>query len=97
MDWEELKKNPLAWIVVTLFLVAGVEVASFKITVNKTTENVIQEMQKHYTPGPYAPGFDPDKVNPNFWRNQQPSPDFNQPSRSVMYSDWNSDWESQRH
>lgn len=38
--------------------------------VPKITKNVIQELRREYTPGPYDPGFDPDKVNPNALRSE---------------------------
>jgi len=38
--------------------------------VPKITKNVIQELKREYTPGPYDPGFDPDKVNPNAMRSE---------------------------
>ena len=28
----------------------------------------MDELKRSYTPGPYDPGFDPDKVNPNYFR-----------------------------
>lgn len=31
------------------------------------TNRVIKELRMEYTPGPYAPGFDPDKVNPRLF------------------------------
>jgi len=34
------------------------------LLVNKVTVKVIEELRRSYTPGPYDPGFDPDKVNP---------------------------------
>ena len=30
----------------------------------KITEKVMQEIKRDYVPGPYEPGFDPDKVPP---------------------------------
>jgi hypothetical protein len=30
----------------------------------KITERVMQEIKRDYVPGPYEPGFDPDKVPP---------------------------------
>lgn len=38
--------------------------------VPKITRNVIQELKREYSPGPYDPGFDPDKVNPNLFRSE---------------------------
>lgn len=39
--------------------------------VENITRNVMQELKRSYTPGPYDPGFDPDKVNPNSFRQSE--------------------------
>ena len=67
-DFEELINNKLFWIVAivgfTLVSFLGVKV----YLVEKVTNNVIIKLQKEYSPGPYAPGFDPDLVDPNAFR-----------------------------
>lgn len=37
--------------------------------VKKVTAEVVKELRREYAPGPYSPGFDPDKVDPTFWQN----------------------------
>lgn len=32
------------------------------------TAQVIDSLRKEYSPGPYAPGFDPDKIDPRLMR-----------------------------
>ena len=51
----------LATIVTTLFIV----VLASNLLVDKISDKVIQELKRTYTPGPYDPGFDPDKLNPS--------------------------------
>jgi len=69
-DFQELLNNKLFWLVAFL----GIGMASFvglKVyLVNKVTANVIEKLQKEYTPGPYSPGFNPDLVDPNFFKNR---------------------------
>lgn len=36
--------------------------------IDKICDRVIVKLQKEYSPGPYSPGFDPDKISPNSWR-----------------------------
>jgi hypothetical protein len=81
----------LVAIVIILVLVLG---AAFgmNILVDKTSDRVIEKLQRDYVPGPYAPGIDPDKINPNFWRSQQRP---YMPQQSVEQK-WQSDWERQR-
>jgi hypothetical protein len=35
-----------------------------KVLVVKTTQQVMERLSRDYVPGPYAPGFDPDKIDP---------------------------------
>jgi hypothetical protein len=55
---------------VALFLAFALVGVGSKVIVKKTSEAVIQELRKSYTPGPFEPGFDPDKVDPSFFRNR---------------------------
>ena len=38
--------------------------------INAITDNVIQKLKRDYVPGPYDPGFDPDKVNPSYFQSE---------------------------
>ena len=62
---EDLKKNKMLWILlgVTIFNIAAFVVA--KIVIDKAADRVIEKLQKDYSPSPYGPGFDPDKVSPD--------------------------------
>jgi hypothetical protein len=67
-DFQELLNNKLFWLVVFV----GIGMASFVgvrvYLVEKVTTSVIEKLQKEYTPGPYSPGFNPDKIDPNFFQ-----------------------------
>jgi hypothetical protein len=69
-DFEELLNNKLFWVIafIGFSLMAFVGVRTY--LVEKVTDNVIEKLQKEYTPGPYSPGFDPDLVDPNFFKNR---------------------------
>jgi hypothetical protein len=62
---EDLLKNKLFWAVALLavfnlgFYVVG------KALVDKTADRVIEKLQKEYSPSPYGPGLDPDRVDPD--------------------------------
>jgi hypothetical protein len=60
---ETFKNNKLLWIVaaITLFNVGGLLVGN--VLINKAADKVIERLQKGYSPSPYGPGLDPDKVN----------------------------------
>lgn len=44
------------------------------VLIKKITQRVIHELKRDYAPGPYAPGYDPDKVSPKFFQNNKPLP-----------------------
>jgi hypothetical protein len=63
MEWETLKKSVLFWVVVG-FTALNVSAFIFsKFIVHQTTQKVLEKLQKEYSPSPYGPGFDPDKIN----------------------------------
>lgn len=61
---DEFKKNKMLWILlgVTFFNISVFMVGNFLI--DKTANQVINKLQKDYSPSPYGPGFDPDKISP---------------------------------
>lgn len=65
---EDLKNNKMFWvlIVVTIFNIGAFLLG--KVVIDKAADRVIQKLQKEYSPSPYGPGFDPDKVNPNAFK-----------------------------
>jgi hypothetical protein len=65
MEMEQLKKNKLFWVlvIVTVFNVGAFVIG--KVIVDKAADRVIQKLQKDYSPSPYGPGFDPDRVSPD--------------------------------
>jgi hypothetical protein len=107
---KDILENKLLLVVLVLGLVLGAVIVGGKVVIDKVTTKVIQKLQKDYSPGPYAPGFDPDRVNPNFWRQQQQQPPQQQfPPNQVPPNsqfppntplptpvDWRTDWENQR-
>lgn len=88
---NELFENKLIWVVLILCAM-GVLVIGGNFVVDKVADRVIIKLQKGYAPGPYAPGFDPDRVDPNLWRQQQPQI---QPPRYATKI-WEETWEEQR-
>jgi len=71
---ESIMNNKLLWIVIALGVVlVGVFVGG-PILIDRISQKVINKMQKEYSPGPYAPGFDPDRIDPRFFQGQPKSP-----------------------
>jgi hypothetical protein len=68
---QDLKDNKLLWIVVIFtFMNLGFFFGS-RFVINKTADKVIQKLQKEYSPSPYGPGIDPDKIDPEALKRQR--------------------------
>lgn len=67
----DIVKNKLFWIVVALTTFNIGVFAVGKLVVHKAANEVIERLEKEYSPSPYGPGFDPDKVDPDVLRNQR--------------------------
>jgi hypothetical protein len=67
-DFNELFENKLFWFVlfVSVFMLGLLGVKGY--LVNNVADKVIIKLQKEYSPGPYAPGFNPDLVDPQIFR-----------------------------
>jgi len=65
---DELKNNKMFWvlIVVTIFNVGAFLLG--KVVIDKAADRVIQKLEKEYSPSPYGPGFDPDRVKPDAFK-----------------------------
>jgi len=60
---NNLNNNKFFWIVVGLtaaMLVIGV---GGKVFIDKVADVVVEKLKKDYSPSPYGPGIDPDKID----------------------------------
>ena len=57
------KSNKLLFVIVILVLAVILGAVGSKVIVDKTADKVIQKLQKDYSPSPYGPGIDPDKLD----------------------------------
>ena len=62
---NKITENKLFLPLVTLAAVLLFLVLGNKIVIDKVADRVIQKLQKEYSPSPFAPGFDPDKIDVN--------------------------------
>ena len=53
----------LKWVVGILAGFLLIVVVGGNFFVNKVADRVIQRLQKEYSPSPYGPGLDPDKID----------------------------------
>lgn len=65
---EDLKNNKLVWIVVAFLLFNLTVLGLSSLIVERTTKQVIEKLKQEYSPSPYGPSFDPDKVSPDHLR-----------------------------
>lgn len=59
MNSERLKN-----VAVFLFVLVAVLFVNNLVLTNRITSRVLESLKRDYVPGPYEPGFDPDKVPP---------------------------------
>lgn len=55
--------SKLLWVLIALVGVIAVVYLGNKFFVDKVADRVIQKLQKDYSPSPYGPGIDPDKLD----------------------------------
>jgi hypothetical protein len=107
---ENILKKPLFWFVAVLTLFnVGIFVVG-KVVIDKAADAVIHKLQKEYSPSPYGPGLDPDRVDVNSIKQQRLymelarrgdsasfKEDFVQLQQSQSSSDlWLTEWEADR-
>lgn len=57
-----MTRDNLGLIVFFLMALVGVLLVNNVVLTAKITDKVIEQLKRDYVPGPYQPGFDPDKV-----------------------------------
>jgi hypothetical protein len=88
--------NKLLWVVIALTIVMVVVGIGSKVFVDKVANRVIQKLQKDYSPSPYGPGIDPDKLDAEKLKSSTApaAPPFK--AIQPTGSNWTEDWENQR-
>lgn len=64
-------ENQLLAGAITITVTIAIALLLFPIAKNVIVKQVIKDLQANYTPGPYTPGFDMDKVNYDVWHKPQ--------------------------
>lgn len=95
---EEFKKNKVLLFVVALTLINLLVFGLGKIVIEKISDRVIEKLQKEYSPSPYGPGFDPDKVSPSVLdlKHGRFQDELAYYQGAVEKTVWQHDWESER-
>ena len=65
MNFEELKKNKVAWFVGGMLIFNIIAFFISGVLVEKTADKVISKLQKEYSPAkpPYGPGINPNQIS----------------------------------
>jgi hypothetical protein len=61
-----MNKEDLKIVAAMLFSIVASLLLGSIVFPAKITDRVISTLKREYVPGPYNPGFDPDKVPPSF-------------------------------
>lgn len=90
-----MNSSKLLWVVIILtVIILGAGICG-KVLVDKIADKVIQKLQKDYSPSPYGPGIDPDKLDSEKLNTVNTTTPFKaiQPDNSE---NWNDSWEKHR-
>lgn len=61
---EDILKNKLFVVAAAFFAFNMMIFVGGKFVVNKAADEVIERLERNYSPSPYGPGLDPDRVSP---------------------------------
>ena len=84
---NDLLKNKLFWVVLVLGGFLLVVVVGGNKIVDKIADRVIQNLQKDYSPSPYGPGIDPDKLDVQRIQGVPPAA-----KKTSLPSEWENGW-----
>lgn len=107
---ENLKNNKLVWLILGITLLNVIVFSLGKFIIEKTADCVIERLQKDYSPSPYGPGFDPDKISPEALKDNAKSVKINAvdvvnerihthggiPHLATNSEVWRQNWEKER-
>ena len=97
------KQMPLISAVVLFVIVIGA-LFGYQFLKRAIAKDVVKLLKQEYVPGPYTPGFDPDKVDPKVFQKMTVHPTPMQvpyvspqatPAGPVNPLDWNEAWSRQ--
>lgn len=92
---NDLFKNKLFWFCIGLMVFNVSIFVAGKVIVDKVVDEVIERLESNYSPSPYGPGFDPDKVEPESLQNYELKKD--DPITDILKATkWNEDWDRDR-
>ena len=92
----DLKNNKLFIVLIVATLLNAFFFFGSKFIIEKTANKVIEKLQKDYSPSPYGPGIDPDKINPNNVRRQLEIELLKKQDNQADKSVWRHVWEQDR-
>jgi hypothetical protein len=101
---DEIKENKTFWIVLAVTVLNVMVFLIGRVIIDKAADRVIEKLQKDYSPSPYSPGFDPDKLGATGFKlssneitNELEILDQRLSEDSIVAVDlWRDDWEKER-
>lgn len=93
---ESIKNNKIFWLVV-LVSILNIGLLTSGFFADKVADIVIKKLQKNYSPSPYGPGLDPDKVSPENLKTSDHKSQFDTIQKSYASDDYvRYGWEKNR-
>ena len=93
-----MSNSKLLWVVIVLAVIMMGASIFGTVLVDKVSDRVILKLQKDYSPSPYGPGIDPDKLDTEKLNmvNVQSSNPIKAIQPVLDDGDWSDNWEEQR-
>lgn len=70
---DDLLKNKLFWIVIVIGVVFLGIMQGSDVIVDRIADKAVEKLMKEYSPSPYGPGIDPDKIDAQRLQRQWPN------------------------
>ena len=93
---DEFKNNKLFYSIIIFTILNFLFFFASGFIIQKTTDKVIEKLQKEYSPSPYGPGLDPDKVEKDNLKKQKAFLHKEESDKLIDNAIWRQEWEKDR-
>lgn len=93
---DEFKNNKLFYSIIIFTILNFLFFFASGFIIHKTTDKVIEKLQKEYSPSPYGPGLDPDKVEKDNFKKQKAYLQKEESEKLIDNAIWRQEWEKDR-
>ena len=93
---EALKQNKVFWVLVIITAFNITLLGAGTLLIDKIADRVIKKLKADYSPSPYGPGIDPDKVNPDVFKTNKADLKNRDAKPVKIETSWREEFERER-